>query len=152
MKKFSYLLAIITLFFCTLAQGDELTTEFVPAVYFNLPFDLTTGHSFKPSIGLQIAKLDVGQNSGVALFSSSEHKLLDMDFSDGGINRVSLNGVEVLRTKTVLNANGTSRRVTESETAYVVAGVLVGGAIIYAIANADKTYICGGTGCPENSE
>ena len=149
MNKIFYLLAMITLFFCTSIQGDDIATEVVPALYFKIPFGSTADNSFTPRMGFQVTKVEYDRSRGMELFSSSDPSLFDISFKRGSLNQVSFNGVDIIKTKIVHNVDGTSSTIMESETFQVVAAVLVGGLLIYAIADSDEVRVCGGINCPD---
>jgi len=152
MNKFFYLLAMITLLYCTSVQGDDIATEVVPALYFKIPFGRTADNSFTPRMGFQVTKVEYDRSRGMELFSSSDPSLFDISFTEGRLDQVSFSGVDIIKTKIVHNADGTSSTMMESYTFQVVGAVLVGGLLIYAIADADKIHVCGGTDCPDKPD
>lgn len=102
-------------------------------------------------MGFQVSRGEYDYNSDIPLLSSSDPGSFNIGFSEGKIDQISVNGINMLDKSSIHNANDSATG-DNTDTAAKVIGLLPGGLILYAIADSDKAYVCGGTGCPEKPE
>ena len=111
-------------------QADEITTEAVPVMYFNMPFGGQGVANKDPVFGFKVVQTKFSQNGGFNLFSNKRPALMDLRMQGGEVDAFSFNGINALEKTQVVYADGTRVTSLGVNMQNVFVGLLLGGMVL----------------------
>ncbi|RCX31163.1 hypothetical protein [Thioalbus denitrificans] len=108
-KKWPVMASAVVLASASLMVADAMSTETVPMLSVNIPLDGVTAAQRAPVFSASILRMGEGADGQrTSLLDTSRPPILDLNFKQGGVESLNLQGVTLLKRVITYNADGST--------------------------------------------
>lgn len=108
-KKWPVMASAVVLASASLMVADAMSTETVPMLSVNIPLDGVTAAQRAPVFSASILRMGEGvDGQRTSLLDTSRPPILDLNFKQGGVESLNLQGVTLLKRVITYNADGST--------------------------------------------
>lgn len=108
-KKWPVMASAVVLASASLVVADAMSTETVPMLSVNIPLDGVTAAQRTPVYSASLLRAGEGVDGRrTSLLDTSRPPILDLNFKQGGVESLNLQGVTLLKRVVTYNADGSA--------------------------------------------